>query len=39
MVHAHYDELLTLPKKKMWLYHYGPGPLPDAKKKMDFAGL
>jgi len=19
-------------QKKMWLYHYGPGPLPDAKK-------
>lgn len=32
-VHAHYDELLTLPediRKKMWLYHYNPGPLPDA---------
>jgi len=34
-VHAHYEELLTLPEKiknKMWLYHYQPGPLPDAKK-------
>jgi len=33
-VHAHYDELRTLPaaiKAKMWLYHYQPGPLPDAK--------
>jgi len=34
-VHAHYDELLTLPlniKKKMWLYHYNPGDLPDPVK-------
>lgn len=34
-VHAHYEELLTLKKsirQKMWLYHYNPGPLPDAKK-------
>ncbi len=34
-VHAHYDELVTLPEKiknKMWLYHYQPGKLPDAKK-------
>lgn len=34
-VHAHYTELLTLPehlRKKMWLYHYNPGPLPDAEK-------
>lgn len=34
-VHAHYDELAKLPdhiKNKMWLYHYNPGPLPDAKK-------
>ena len=33
-VHAHYDELLTLPseiKQKMWLYHYNPGPLPNAE--------
>lgn len=32
-VHAHYDKLKTLPdryKRKMWLYHYQPGPLPDA---------
>lgn len=28
-VHAHYDDLRTLPeatKQKMWLYHYGPDP-------------
>jgi ribonuclease BN (tRNA processing enzyme) len=34
-VHAHYQELLTLPssiKKKMWLYHYHPESLPDAVK-------
>lgn len=34
-VHAHYSELVLLPKdikKKMWLYHYNPGALPDAKK-------
>ena len=34
-VHAHYSELALLPesiKKKMWLYHYNPGTLPDAKK-------
>lgn len=34
-VHAHYTELLSLDpsiKKKMWLYHYNPGPLPDAVK-------
>ncbi len=33
-VHAHYTELKTLPseiKRKMWLYHYQPLPLPDAK--------
>lgn len=32
-VHAHYTELITLDPKiraKMWLYHYQPGPLPDA---------
>lgn len=32
-LHAHYTELVTLPpeiKRKMWLYHYAPGPLPDA---------
>ena len=32
-VHAHYEELITLPpeiKQKMWLYHYNPGDLPDA---------
>lgn len=34
-VHSHYHELSTLPaeiKKKMWLYHYNPGKLPNAKK-------
>lgn len=34
-VHAHYEELLTLPaeiRQKMWLYHYNPGSLPDAVK-------
>lgn len=34
-VHAHYSELVELPahiKKKMWLYHYNPGQLPDAVK-------
>lgn len=34
-VHPQYDDLCTLPeniRKKMWLYHYNPGPLPDAKK-------
>lgn len=33
-VHAHYHQLKTLPlkiKHKMWLYHYNPGTLPDAK--------
>lgn len=32
-VHAHYEQLLTLPKttrNKMWLYGYQPGHLPDA---------
>ncbi|MBD2774163.1 MBL fold metallo-hydrolase [Iningainema tapete] len=34
-IHAHYQQLLALPKKirkKMWLYHYQPGTLPDAQK-------
>jgi len=34
-IHAHYKDLLTLPieiRRKMWLYHYQPGDLPDAKK-------
>lgn len=34
-VHANYSELLTLDptiKKKMWLYHYNNGELPDAKR-------
>ncbi len=33
-VHAHYEDLKTLDAKlrsKMWLYHYNPGELPDAK--------
>lgn len=33
-VHAHYTDLVKLDaqtKKKMWLYHYQPGPLPDAQ--------
>jgi len=32
-VHAHYEELRTLPsflRKKMWLYHYSPSPPYDA---------
>jgi ribonuclease BN (tRNA processing enzyme) len=32
-VHSHYEDLLTLPKeikKKIWLYHFNPGSLPDA---------
>jgi len=34
-VHPTYQELLSLDEKirnKMWLYHYNPGKLPDAKK-------
>ncbi len=34
-IHAHYSELCTLDneiKNKMWLYHYNPGRLPDARK-------
>lgn len=34
-VHAHYEQLLTLSpeiKKKMWLYGYQPGSLPEAEK-------
>ncbi len=34
-IHATYDELKTLApsiKKKTWLYHYHPGPLPDCRK-------
>lgn len=33
-VHSNYFELIHLPehiKKKMWLYHYNPGPLPHAQ--------
>lgn len=32
-IHAHYEDLKTLPpeiKRKMWLYHYQDGDLPDA---------
>lgn len=32
-VHSHYEELITLPdrlRRKMWLYGYQPGELPDA---------
>jgi hypothetical protein len=32
-VHAHYEELLTLPlaiRQKTWLYGYQPGTLPEA---------
>lgn len=34
-VHATYKEVITLDKaikNKMWLYHYNPGKLPNAKK-------
>lgn len=34
-VHAHYNQLATLPeriKRKMWLYGYQPGLLPDAQR-------
>ncbi len=34
-VHAHYSELLTIPKhirQKMWLYHYNIGDKPDPEK-------
>lgn len=34
-VHSHFEDLKTLDmniKKKIWLYHYSPGTLPDAKK-------
>ena len=40
-VHAHYTELQTLPadvRRKMWLYHYADGPLPDAQAD-GFAGF
>lgn len=32
-VHTHFDDLVGLPaelRAKMWLYHFQPGPLPDA---------
>jgi len=35
-VHARYDDLKNLDekfKRKMWLYHYNPGKLPNAKKE------
>lgn len=40
-VHAHYNELVTLPKEiksKMWLYHYNDGDLPEAQSD-GFAGF
>jgi ribonuclease BN (tRNA processing enzyme) len=40
-VHAHFHQLKTLPpeiKRKMWLYGYQPGELPDAK-DAGFAGF
>ena len=40
-VHAHYDELLTLPdgvRNRMWLYHYNADPPYDAEKD-GFAGF
>jgi hypothetical protein len=40
-VHAHYDDLKTLPngmRSKMWLYHYQPNPKQDAKAD-EFAGF
>lgn len=40
-VHAHFSELSTLPveiKRKMWLYHYQSGRLPDAEAE-GFAGF
>jgi len=33
-VHSHFNQLIKLDptiKAKMWLYHYNPGPLPDAQ--------
>jgi ribonuclease BN (tRNA processing enzyme) len=33
-IHAHYEDLKTLSpelRRRMWLYHYQPGPKPDAK--------
>lgn len=40
-VHAHYTDLLQLPpelRQKIWLYHYNPGSLPNAKAD-GFAGF
>lgn len=40
-VHAHFTQLVSLPKdikKKMWLYHYNPGHIPDAQEH-GFAGF
>lgn len=39
--HSHFSDLKTLDpkiKEKMWLYHYQPGPLPDAR-KLGFKGF
>ena len=35
-IHAHYQQLITLPetiKRKMWLYHFQPGELPNAQQE------
>ena len=35
-VHAHFQQLKTLPKRikrKMWLYGYNPGPMPDPQRE------
>ncbi len=40
-VHSHYRDLCTLPaelRRKIWLYHYNPGPLPDVR-AAGFRGL
>lgn len=40
-VHSHYDDMRSLPaalKQKIWLYHYSPGQLPDARAD-DFRGF
>ena len=40
-VHAHFEDLCGLPdavRRKMWLYHYADGPLPDAA-TAGFAGF
>jgi ribonuclease BN (tRNA processing enzyme) len=40
-VHSHYSDLCTLPpelRRRMWLYHYNPGPLPEVTAQ-GFRGL